>query len=301
MPPKPRDRRDYVRVAVDLPDNPKLAAIDDPRAGWLMVTGLCYAGANLTDGHIPPRVVERRANVPAKWTRRLVEEGIWHEPGHDCERCPQPRKGEVFIHDFGQHQTLRAEREKARSDAEAAAAARWAKKKPKPDPDTDGNADRNAKGIPPGNAGAGAESYAKAESKGQRAKTTPSLLTFVSRLAASDASVSQPPPAEVIESWREIAGPGVDLEAEARAYLARNGDRPARDERGAWLGWLRKAREREALRAADARLDPDADIRPPEGCGRPGCIDGYLGYDHEERPIPCPACRPHLRAVGESA
>jgi hypothetical protein len=119
---------------------------------------------------------------------------------------------------------------------------------------------------------------------------------LISRLAAGDAR-GEPPPAEVIDSWQEIAGLGVDLNAEAASYLARFGDRPADDERGAWLGWLRKAAELHVRR----QVDPDADVGPPDGCGAAGCGGGYLGFDAAERPVPCPACRPHLRAVGTTS
>ena len=123
------------------------------------------------------------------------------------------------------------------------------------------------------------------------------LLTLVSRLAAGNAH--EPPPAETIDAWQETAGPGVDLEAEARAYLGRYGDRPADDERAAWIGWLRRAAERTAPADQPGPGDPAEPARHPLGCGT--CTGGWLppaAGDDLERPRPCPTCRPrHLRPV----
>lgn len=275
---KPRDRREYVRVSVNLPTNPKVAGLNHA-AGWLYVCGLCWSGENLTDGQLTPRIVERLAGVPARWSKALIAAGLWHPAGHDCEVCAQPPAGQVIIHDYLEHQRSRSDADKARSDGRAAAGARWDAKR-----NANGNANRNA--LP------NAEAEAEAEERSF-------LLTLITRLAAGDAR-GGPPPAEVIDSWQEIAGPGVDLNAEAMRYLARYGDQPANDERNAWLGWLRKAGPREQARHEAAGVDPDADIRPPTGCGHGECQGGYLGLDAEERPIPCPRCRPHLRPMEAS-
>lgn len=32
----------------------------------------------------------------------------------------------------------------------------------------------------------------------------------------------------------------------------------------------------------------------PPACRDPRCRKGWLGTDDEQRPIPCPACKPHL-------
>ena len=111
-------------------------------------------------------------------------------------------------------------------------------------------------------------------------------------LMAPDAQVlSAAPPAEVIDAWQDLAGPDVVLEDEARAYLTRHGDRPANDERGAWLGWLRKARDR----ADAARPAP-----PRPACPDPACDNGFL-LDADHRPTPCPQCKPHLRIAHPEA
>lgn len=126
------------------------------------------------------------------------------------------------------------------------------------------------------------------------------LLTLVGRLAVGNAGEAEAPPAELIALWQEIAGPGTDLEDEARHYLERNLDRPAKDERAAWLGWLRKGAERRArcyCAAYGANGHPTHNGRRRASCNRPDCTDGWLPDDPDSRPIPCPTCRPHLRPV----
>jgi len=126
---KPRDGREYVRLSVTLPSHPKLARIDDPRAGWLYTVGLCHAGEHLTDGLLTPGVVQRIAGVPARWTERLIGEGLWHKPGHSCPTCPQPPAGQVIVHDYLEHQRSRAEADELRAKRSEAgsrgAAGRW--------------------------------------------------------------------------------------------------------------------------------------------------------------------------------
>jgi hypothetical protein len=127
--------------------------------------------------------------------------------------------------------------------------------------------------------------YARAHSPfPQPPAPVPHLLTLVGRLAGSDARANGARlPAEVIESWQRIAGPDVDLEAEAAAYFARQGGRPARDEAAAWVGWLRQA-NRHAARARGAK---------PPGCRE--CLSGWLpepddpGFASSKR---CPKCKP---------
>jgi hypothetical protein len=120
-----------VRIAVDLPTNPKLATIDNPAAGWAHVTAICYSGQHFTDGHFPVAVVRRLAGVEADVVDQLFAAGLWHKPGHGCGLCPQPREGEAVVHDYLEHQrsaeNARALRESRRRAGRASAAARQSK------------------------------------------------------------------------------------------------------------------------------------------------------------------------------
>lgn len=107
----PNDPRPYIRVALDLPMNPKLAAIEENfhACGWAYICSLCYCGQSLTDGHFPIRAVLRMADVDRDQVMALVEQGLWHLPDHDCPDCEQPKPGHAVVHDYLQHQRSAAE------------------------------------------------------------------------------------------------------------------------------------------------------------------------------------------------
>lgn len=88
-------------VSDGMPEHPKILAAGGD-AGWLQVCALGYARRNHTDGIIPANVVPRLSDrrQPARLARILVQERIWHEPGHDCAACPQPLPGTYLIHDY---------------------------------------------------------------------------------------------------------------------------------------------------------------------------------------------------------
>lgn len=127
------DRREYIRVCVDLPLSPKLAGLDDPAAGWLYVTSMCYCGRELTDGVFPIALVLRLAGVEKDRAEALAGAGLWHLPGHDCPDCAEPEMGSAVIHDYLKHQRSKAEAEATRASKSAAgakgAAKRWGSKR----------------------------------------------------------------------------------------------------------------------------------------------------------------------------
>lgn len=104
MPNKPSDQRAYVRIAVEMPDNPKIAALDDPVASWAHIVAICYSGEHLTDGVFPVAAILRKACAARTKADKLVRAGLWHKPGHDCDTCPQPLAGHAVVHDYLKHQ-----------------------------------------------------------------------------------------------------------------------------------------------------------------------------------------------------
>lgn len=293
MPPsKPQDGREFVRMSVALPRHPKLLDTKDmPRCGWLFTCGVMYAREQRTDGILNASGIARVAGVPVRLVDELVRVGLWHKQGHDCGRCVQPPTSHVVVHDYGEHNQSKAEIEAASAAARAAADARWNGKgrKPKPPaPDAGRNAKTHADRISGSHSGPQSDPYAEVEAEAEKNP----LLTYVGRLAGGDARDADGLPAEVIAAWQDRAGPDVDLVAEARAYLAWAGDRPARNPRAAWLGWLDKARERAAAAwAAERRLAE---------CREPDCRGGWLPGE-DDRPRPCPSCKPHIRPAEEAS
>lgn len=276
------------------------------RAAGLEATGLwTLSGAwcrdNLSDGFVPAHVAERYAGKRLRaMAKRLVDAVLWHpitdargEAGwlfHDwCGPCPICKA----THEADDSAGWQSSREEvlAQRRRNAARQKRFRDRKPiDPDP-PDSNALRNNESSGVTDDATNSVSNTAPARPGQT--KSKHLLTLVSRLAAGDARGTPPPAdralAETITAWQDHAGPGVDLEAEAAAYLIRFGDRPATDERGAWLGFLAKARRR-------AEAAQPAPPRTP--C--PACDNGFL-LDDDHRPTPCPQCKPHLRLAHPEA
>lgn len=111
----------WVRIDDSFLTNAKaLAAGKDGRA--LIIAGLCYSAANLTDGFIADSALSMlagAAEVKAKPTATLlVQIDAWHREGHSCDRCPPVPSGRYLIHDFLDYHPTRAQVE---ADREAGA------------------------------------------------------------------------------------------------------------------------------------------------------------------------------------
>lgn len=117
----PSDQRTYVRIHDGMPEHPKLVAVGGD-AAWLHICGMAYCSRNMSDGMLPEAVVPRLSDRkrPAQLTEKLVNAGLWHRPGHGCERCAQPDPEHVVIHDYLEHQRSREYIEQIRTKRSAA-------------------------------------------------------------------------------------------------------------------------------------------------------------------------------------
>lgn len=130
MTSKKADRREWVRIATDLAQHPKLAALEDPApAGWALVVAVLYCGRNLTDGVFPIAGVLREASVSRDVADQLVDAGAWHRTGHDCGKCPQPPAGHGYAHDYLEHNRSREAAEAARAAGRKAATVRHGRRR----------------------------------------------------------------------------------------------------------------------------------------------------------------------------
>lgn len=132
MPPKKReDKREWVKLTVDLPVNPAFYGISTA-AKWLYVAGLAHAGRHLTDGMLPVGRVVAEAEVNKAAVKELIGLDKWHQPGHTCGRCPQPKTGWAVIHDYLLHNRSKEEaedqREKRSRAGQLGATKRWKEK-----------------------------------------------------------------------------------------------------------------------------------------------------------------------------
>jgi hypothetical protein len=268
--------------------HPKVKAIPRPRLATQGLWHACgiWSALELTDGLVPADVVVDEGGKPSM-AKQLVAVGLWHDStstcDHDPEHCPGiPAPGHYQFHDWFDYQRARADVLAER----AATAERVAKHRRK----------RASNGVTNA-AGNGVSSDVGTTPPVPGPVPNP-LITLVCRRLSSDTRTTTTD--EEIRIWQEAAG-GADLADELKAWLMHNAGTDLRDPGAALLGWLRKAAARHVEHRAGAHGDPDADIRPPEPtCPDPACVGGYLGFDHDERPIPCPACRPHLRPLEAS-
>lgn len=127
----PDDPRQYVRIAVDLPTNIKMNAMSDPIVAIAAtVIAICISAGSYTDGHVPINAI-RRAGIDDTTIKEMIQEGVWHDEHHDCERCPKPRAGKIFVHDYLRHQrsstTVKELSSKRAAAGAAGAERRWAK------------------------------------------------------------------------------------------------------------------------------------------------------------------------------
>ncbi|MEU6758011.1 mucin-2 [Streptomyces sp. NPDC046685] len=108
--------------------HPKFMAAGNAALGLWLRCG-AYSAQHLTEGHVPAAVA-KAYGTPAQ-ARKLVAVGLWHQPGHDCPRCPQSDAGYV-VHDFfeGGRNATRAQVEASRKGAaERAAKSREGRKR----------------------------------------------------------------------------------------------------------------------------------------------------------------------------
>lgn len=128
-PEGPDDPRAYVRIAIDLPFNPKLLAMSNPDAAIAgALIAICTAAKGLTDGHVSMELL-RRSGVEPTLLKEMIVEDLWHEADHSCPRCDQPRPGHIYIHDYLRHQRsaaqIRGIKERKSRAGAAGAQKRW--------------------------------------------------------------------------------------------------------------------------------------------------------------------------------
>lgn len=123
----------WVRVSDDFYDNEKFQTVTALGVAVWIAT-MAYCNRNLTDGMISKRAIRGlvgfdgvsvtsgvtgRDAGPEDGVTELLDAGILHAAGHDCDRCPQPAAHEYVVHDYLAYQPSR---EKVEADREAAKA-----------------------------------------------------------------------------------------------------------------------------------------------------------------------------------
>lgn len=106
----------YFAVDDGAHSHPKIMQATNAAIGlWVRVGS--YVAQHLTDGHVPG-VVAKAYGTPSQ-AKKLVEVELWHAHGHTCRRCPQPRPGDYFMHDYRESGNLARSEVKARREKDA--------------------------------------------------------------------------------------------------------------------------------------------------------------------------------------
>lgn len=145
----------WVRISDDFYDHDKFQSVTALGvAVW--IAGLAHANRNLTDGVVSKRAAQGLVSFDdigklegnygghdadaTDGIAELLDAGLWHDNGHDCDRCLQPGRGFYFIHDYFDFQPSREaveskskmNAEKGRKGGKASALKRTAKPVAKP-------------------------------------------------------------------------------------------------------------------------------------------------------------------------
>ena len=121
------DKRAFAKFDVGYLDNPKMMDVLDRslHAICMHFASVLYCAQHLTDGLVAPRAMQRKAGGTDTDTQLLIESGLWHTVGHDCESCPQPPADKVYVHDFLEHNRDAAEAKRVSQKRSDAAKVRW--------------------------------------------------------------------------------------------------------------------------------------------------------------------------------
>jgi hypothetical protein len=124
------DKRAFAQFDVGYLDNPKIMEVFDasPIAVCMHIASVLYCAQHLTDGEITSGPMQRKTGGTAADTKLLVDNDLWHLPGHDCEFCPQPPQGKVYVHDYTEHNRTSEGVKRAAEAGKRGAAGRWGKK-----------------------------------------------------------------------------------------------------------------------------------------------------------------------------
>ena len=125
------DKRAFAKFDVGYLDNPKMADVLDSslHAICMHFASVLHCSQHLTDGLVAPKAMQRKVGGTEADIQLLLDAGLWHGPGHDCEACweacPEIPENRVFVHDFLEHNRDAAEAKRVSKKRSEAAKARW--------------------------------------------------------------------------------------------------------------------------------------------------------------------------------
>lgn len=121
------DKRAFAKFDVGYLDNPKMLDVLDASSSAILMhfASVLYCAQHLTDGVVAAKAMQRKAGGADADIQILIDAGLWHAPGHDCDGCPEPPIGKVYVHDFLEHNRDAAEAKRVSGERSKAAKKRW--------------------------------------------------------------------------------------------------------------------------------------------------------------------------------
>lgn len=107
--------------------HPKVFAAGTPAIGLYVRCG-SWAAQQATDGVVPKQIAKMYGTP--RMIKALVDAGLWHQRGHDCESCPQLDANSYLIHQYLERNPSRVDVELARK-AKSERQQRWRENKKK--------------------------------------------------------------------------------------------------------------------------------------------------------------------------
>lgn len=144
------DKRAFAVLDVGYFENPKMIEVMDAssNAVSMHVASILYCSQHLTDGFISTKAIQRKVGGSSDDAALLIDSGLWHAPGHDCESCPEVPEGKAYVHDYLEHNRSSEGSKRTSKKARDAALARWSKAKSEPKDDKSTDAPSNALSMP---------------------------------------------------------------------------------------------------------------------------------------------------------
>lgn len=231
------DKRAFAQFDVGYLDNPKISDVFDasPLAICMHFASVLYCAQHLTDGYIALRTMQRKVGGSAEDVAALIDAGLWHEPGHDCDGCPDVPQGKLYVHDYLQHNRTSEGVKRRSNSANIGAQVRWAK-------------EREARKGDDANRIANVDETQCLEREKEREKDPSSPLTLIPGGAREEA---KKPETKIPKDWAPTAShierakeKGVDVMRQAEAFKlhAETHDRRAASWNAAFTTWLIRAK-----------------------------------------------------------
>ena len=128
------DKRLWAKIDLGYLSNLKMSEVLDnsSTAPLMHLASILHCAQHLTDGHASPRAMQRLVGGSPDDVDLLIRSGLWHAPGHECDQCPQPDEGRIYVHNYLDHNVSSKEINDASERGRKAANARWENRKNKP-------------------------------------------------------------------------------------------------------------------------------------------------------------------------